>query len=124
MSVQNEVKPDPVLEKRTRRRFSGAEKARLLSEFDQVGFGDKGAWLRRQGLYAAQLSTWRRERREHGVTALEPKSAGRKPMDSRDREIERLQKENARLDKRAKIAEALVDLQKKVLALAEQSEQI
>jgi hypothetical protein len=45
-------------------------------------------------------------------------------MDPRDREIERLQKENARLDKRAKIAEALVDLQKKVLALAEQSEQI
>ena len=39
-----EVLPDARLEKRTRRRFSSAQKQRLLAEFAQVGHGEKGAW--------------------------------------------------------------------------------
>lgn len=58
--VTAEVQPDPRLEKRTRRRFSAAEKLRLLTEADALPHGDKGAWLRRNGLYAAQLSAWRK----------------------------------------------------------------
>ena len=50
MSDSNEVVTDPRLEKRTRRRFSVAEKKRLLAEADGLGHGEKGAWLRRKGL--------------------------------------------------------------------------
>ena len=113
MSDTNEVVSDPRLEKRSRRRFSVAEKKRLLAEADALGHGDKGPWLRRQGLYAAQLSTWRRELAKHGEVGLAARQPGRKAADPRDKEIERLKKANARLEKRAFVAEQLVDLQKK-----------
>ena len=119
MSDFNEVVTDPRLEKRTRRRFSVAEKRRLLAEADALGHGEKGAWLRRNGLYAGQLSNWRKELAEHGEAGLAGRKSGRKPADSRDKEIERLKKANARLEKRAYVAEQLVDLQKNVLHLFE-----
>jgi hypothetical protein len=92
-------------------------KGLVLAEADALGHGDKGAWLRHKGLYAAQLSTWRRELAEHGEVSLAARKPGRKALDSRDKEIERLKKANARLEKRAFVAEQRVDLQKKVLHL-------
>ena len=75
------------------------------------------AWLRRQGLYAGQLSTWRKDLAEHGETGVAARQPGRKPADPRDKELERLKKANAKLERRAYVAEQLVDLQKKVLHL-------
>lgn len=70
MSDTNEVVTDLRLEKRTRRRFSVAEKKRLLAEAAALAHGEKGSWLRRNGLYAGQLSVWRKELAEHGEVAL------------------------------------------------------
>ncbi len=120
MSETNEVLTEPKLERRTRRRFSAAEKQRLLAEADALPHGEQGAWLRRNGLYAAQLSQWRKTLAEQGTQGLEPKRGGREPGDPRDREIERLRRENARLERRAQVAEDLVELQKKLSALFEQ----
>lgn len=117
-----EIIPDPKLEKRTRRRFSAAEKLRLLDEAQALAHGEKGAWLRRNGLYDAQLSAWRKQRTEHGLDGLLPQTPGRKPGDPKDRQIERLQRENARLLRRAEVAEQLVDLQKKVFQLVENAQ--
>ena len=119
MTDCNEVETDPRLEKRTRRRFSGAEKKRLLTESDTLPYGEKGAWLRRNGLYAGQLSTWRKELAEHGMCGLETKAPGRKPKDPRDREIEKLKRANVQLERRAEVAEQLVELQKKVFQLVD-----
>lgn len=121
MKDPNEVQPDERLEKRTRRRFSGPEKLRLLAEAEQVPRGEKGAWLRRNGLYAGQLSTWRRELTEHGEAGLAGagKAPGRKPADPRDREIERLKRANEKLGRRVEVAEQLIELQKKVFRLAD-----
>lgn len=119
MTRSTEVETDPRLEKRTRRRFSGAEKKRLLEESDSLPYGEKGAWLRRNGLYAGQLSTWRRELAEHGEAGLSPKTPGRKPKDARDRRIEKLERANAKLERRAYVAEQLVELQKKVFQLVD-----
>lgn len=66
MSESNEVLTEPKLERRTRRRFSTAEKQRLLAEADALPHGEQGAWLRRNGLYAAQLSQWRKTFAEQG----------------------------------------------------------
>lgn len=120
MTNATEVESRADLEKRTRRRFSAAEKQRLLAENDALGHGQRGPWLRRQGLYAGQLSTWRRELAQSGSQGLEPKTPGRKPADLRDAQIERLQRDLVRVERRAYIAEQLVELQKKVLQLADQ----
>jgi len=119
LSNSQEVPTEPTLERRTRRRFSAAEKQRLLQEHDQQPRGEKGAWLRRNGLYAGQLAEWRCTLSETGTQGLEPAQGGRKPKDPRDREIERLKRENAKSQRRAERAEELVALQKKLFALIE-----
>jgi len=50
VSESNEVLTEPKLERRTRRRFSAAEKQRLLAQADALPHGEQGAWLRRNGL--------------------------------------------------------------------------
>lgn len=122
MSESNEVQTEPSLERRTRRQFSAGEKRRLLVEHDALSRGRKGAWLRRNGLYGGQLATWRRTLAQAGTQGLEPKRGGRKPKDARDRRIEELTRDKARLEHRAKIAEDLVELQKKFFALIEDTQ--
>jgi len=58
----------------------------------------------------ASFRTGAKELAEHG-------EAGRKPCDPRNKEIERLKKANAHLERRAYVAENLVDFQKEVLHL-------
>ena len=117
-----EVEADPQLERRTRRRFSAAEKQRLLVESEQLAHGQQGAWLRKNGLYAAQLSMWRKQLSVGGSSSLEPKAPGRKPKDPAVRELELLRRENAKLQRRAEIAEQLVELQKKLCRLVEDAQ--
>ena len=124
MSDSNEVVTGPRLEKRSRRRFSAAEKKRLLAEADFLEHGERDAWVRRKGLYSGQLSTWRKERTEHGEAGLAARKPGRKPADSRDREIERLQRANARLKKRAYVAEQLVDLRKSLAPVRDRQQRV
>lgn len=94
------------------RSFPAAEKQRLLAQADALPHGEQGAWLRRNGLYAAQLSEWRKAFIGQGTQGLEPKSGGRKPADPRDREIKRLRRENTRLAHRTQLAENLVPFQR------------
>jgi len=121
VSESNEVEPEPNLERRTRRQFSGAEKKRLIEEMDALPRGEKGAWLRRNGLYAGQLANWRKALAETGTQGLEPKTGGRKPADPRDRELERLRRDKARLEHQLQTAEDLIDLQKKLSGLLDRA---
>lgn len=123
LPTSGEITPDPRLEKRTRRRFSAAEKLRLLTEADALPHGEQGAWLRRNGLYAAQLSGWRKQHAERGLDGLQAQAPGRKGADPRDRRMEQLERENRRLQRRAEVAEQLVDIQKKVFQLVEKAQQ-
>jgi len=122
-SGSTEIMPDPGLEKRTRRRFSAAEKLRLLTEAEGLAHGEQGAWLRRNGLYAAQLSGWRKQQASHGWEGLQPQAPGRKAGDARDRQIASLQRENSHLHRRAEVAEQLVELQRKVFQRVEKAQQ-
>lgn len=109
MPDSNEVVTDPRFEKRTRRRFRVAEKKRLLNEADALPYGEIGCWLRRQALYAGQLSTWRKDLAEHGESGMATLQPGRKPADPRYKELERLKKSNAKLKLHACVTEQLVD---------------
>ena len=110
--------PDPEFPgKADRRRFTAKYKLSILQRADACTEpGGIGALLRREGLYSSNLNTWRRQRDEGSLAALSPKQRGRKPTsaDPADLEIEQLRKGNARLAKRLKQAELIIDVQKKV----------
>jgi transposase-like protein len=112
------VLPNPeVSEKAERRRFSAEYKLKILREADESqGPGSLGALLRREGLYSSNLTTWRRQREEGSLLALNPKKRGRKAFAPNPLliENEQLRKENDRLQKRLHQAELIIEVQKKV----------
>jgi len=52
--------PDPEVPVKARtRRWSASEKARILAEYENLGKADKGALLRREGIYSSLVAAWR-----------------------------------------------------------------
>ena len=106
-----------VVAKAERRRFTGEYKAKVLREADSCKQpGEIGALLRREGLYWSNLTTWRKQRETGELAGLKGKHRGpqrreKNPLAERVRELER---DNARLKRRAERAEGIVELQKKV----------
>ena len=105
-----------VTAKAVRRRFTAAYKRRILNEADKCPSGGISALLRREGLYASLLSTWKRQREQGETDGLTPRKRGRKasPRNPLAHENERLSRENDRLQKRLKQAEIIIDVQKKL----------
>ena len=110
--------PNPeVRERPTRRRFSAADKLRILQEADGcTAPGQLGALLRREGLYSSHLVGWRRQRDAGALTALGQRR-GRKPADREASELARLRQENARLTQRLEVAETIIAIPNKVSTL-------
>ena len=99
-------------------RYSAEYKLQILEEADRASEpGQVGALLRREGLYSSHLATWRKQRREGTLAGLAQRR-GRKARDGRDRKIEELERDNARLTKRLDQAETIIAVQKKALATA------
>ena len=110
--------PDPeVRERAARRRFTAEYKLQVLREADRcTAAGDLGALLRREGLYSSHLTTWRRQREHGALVALAPKKRGRSaaPVSPLARRVAELERDRARLERRLKQAEAIIDAQKKL----------
>lgn len=116
--------PDPeVSAKPKRRRFTSAYKARIVEKaLACTESGQIGALLRREGLYWSALTLWKRQYQTGALKALNDTKRGRKrTCDGRDVEIEQLRRDNARLTKKLKQAEAIIDIQKKVAAILSDS---
>jgi transposase len=114
--------PDPeVVPQRARptRRFPAAYKARILEEYDRLGKAEKGALLRREGLYSSLLSEWRKQRDRGGMAEL-ARPAGRQPADGRDKEIVKLRRDKERLTGELGKARKIIEVQGKLSALLEQ----
>ena len=122
--VREEMPKIEVIAKAKRKQFSAAEKLRILREVDACqSSGEIGALLRREGIYSSYLTTWRRQRERGELDGLAPQKRGPKP-DPQALEIERLRRENARLQERLRQAELIIDVQKKVARmLGETTEQ-
>lgn len=115
---ENQVTPEPALEKRTRRQFTPGYKLRIITEADACKHGELGSMLRREKLYSNQLSAWRREYAEHGVDGLSKSTPG--PAASKtpeQRQNAQLRKENDTLKRKLEIANDCLDLQKKALSM-------
>jgi len=114
------VAPDSeVVARPRRRRFTAEYKLSILDQADAVeDIGAVGALLRREGLYSSHLGTWRRQRKQGEFDALTPKKRGPKvvvsPLVKKNREQEAT---IARLTKKLKNAELIIEVQKKVAAL-------
>lgn len=104
-----EVRPDPELvERPRRRRFTAEYKLRTLQEADAcTSPGEIGALLRREGLYSSHLSTWRQQRDQGALAALDRPRGRRKPHP--------LEAENAQLRRRTERAEAELVKARKVI---------
>ena len=107
--------PDPeVAPIARRRRFSGSEKRRLLAEADRCkAAGELGAFLRRERIYSSMLASWRKQVGAAEQAALAPKKRGPKPAASA-RQIQQLNRDNARLRRKLERAELIIDAQKKL----------
>lgn len=107
--------PDPeVVAIARRRRYSAAEKRALLAEAERCkAAGTLGAFLRSKRIYSSMLSSWRKQLEAADRMALAPKKRGPKP-DPSARQIEQLNRENARLRRKLERAEIIIDAQKKL----------
>lgn len=112
--------PDPeVLAKPQRRRFTAAYKARIVEEaMTCTEPGQIGALLRREGLYSSALTLWRKQYQSGALQGLKDSKRGRKQVrDPREKELDRLRRDNRRLTKKLEQAELIIDIQKKVAAM-------
>ena len=110
--------PDPEVKlKAQRRTFSAEYKLGIL---DAAGActrpGERGALLRREGLYSSHLTHWRQELRDGALAGLKPKKRGRQvaPLAAQNATLRR---ENARLHAQLERAEAILEVQKKLSQL-------
>ena len=64
-------RPDPEVPERAKRRtFTAKYKLKILTEYDAAADGEKGALLRREGLYSSHIVEWRKARDAGGLAAL------------------------------------------------------
>jgi transposase-like protein len=118
----NQVQPDARLEKRTRRWFSTQYKLRVLAEADQCAHGELGQLLRRENLYSNQLRDWRKQLEADGEAGLSKSAPGPKASKTPEQKrIEQLEKELAKTQRRLRVTEDCVDLQKKALSMLDLS---
>jgi transposase len=103
-----------------RRAFTAAYKTRILQEYDQLQTGrERGALLRREGLYSSHLDGWRKSRDAAAANGLADKPAGRPGRSTEAVENERLRKENEKLTAELTRTKAALEVVGKAHALLE-----
>lgn len=103
--------PNTEVNPRKRRYHSRSYKLKILEELNNCTKpGEKGAVLRREGLYSSTITSWRHQKAEG---KLERKSIS---VNSATR-IYELEKENRELKKKLKHAEMIIEVQKKISEL-------
>ena len=115
----NDPRPDPEVPERARRRtFTAKYKMKVLEAYDRAPAGEKGAVLRREGLYSSHIVEWRRAR-DVGALAGLTQPRGRPKRDRQQERITELEAEKRRLEQDLAKARFVVDVQSKLSALLE-----
>lgn len=88
---------DPA-ERPRRRTFTGDYKAEIVAEYDSwpKGSQERGAILRREGLYSSHIAEWRKQAEAGARQGLAAKSKKRRSAE--EIELEKLRAKNARLE--------------------------
>ena len=108
-----------VPERPKRRRFSIAEKRRIVAAADACVPGTLGALLRREGIYSSLLARWRRQRNGGNFDAvvLRQRSSQKIEGQALQRRNAELEVENRKLNRRLQRAELILEIQKKAAGL-------
>jgi len=80
---------------------------------------ERGALLRREGLYTSHISDWRRSRQDGAASGLADKPGGRPARSTEAVENERLRKENDKLTAELTRTKAALEIMGKAHALLE-----
>ncbi len=113
------TRPDPELPERARRRtFTAKYKLEVLAAYDAAPDGEKGAVLRREGLYSSHIVEWRRAR-DSGALAALAAPRGRKRRAPQAERIAHLEADKQRLEQELAKTRFVVDVQAKLHALLE-----
>jgi len=104
----------PRAERPKRRRFTGEYKAAILAEYEAADRGERGAILRREGLYSSHIIEWRKAAQAGAEAGLGPAA-----RDRRDREIEQLRARAEKAEAELVRSRAALDLMGKAHALLE-----
>lgn len=110
------VSDSEVIAKPKRRQFTAEYKLQVLREADACKeHGAIGALLRREGLYTSLLGKWRVQREQGELEALS-QARGRKvdPETALRHQVQQLERDKARLQRKLRQAEAIIEVQKKV----------
>jgi transposase-like protein len=111
----------PKADRVERRHFSNDYKLSVLAEYDRCSeSGEKGALLRREGLYSSIITDWRRQHREGTLVVTDGRASEGGRGAPTASEVARLRRENEQLKIRLAKAEAIIEVQGKVQALLEQ----
>ena len=113
--------PDPELVERAKRRtFTAKYKLEILEKAEACTRpGEIGELLRREGLYTSHLTAWRKQRKNGALKEL-GKPRGRKPADTREREIAALSRRAERAEAELVKARRVIEIQGNVSALLEE----
>lgn len=110
---------DPAARPR-RRSFTAEYKAEILAEYDSwpKGSEERGAILRREGLYTSHISEWRKAAEAGARDGLAGQS--RKRRSKEEIELEKLRAKNERLEAELAKTKTALEITGKVHALLEQ----
>lgn len=112
-------RPDPEVPERVKRRtFTAQYKLAIVTEYDAAPEGEKGAVLRREGLYSSHIIEWRKARDAGALAGLKA-TRGRKRRDPQAEKITRLEAEKRQLEQELAKARFVVEVQGKLHALLE-----
>ncbi len=108
----------PRSERPRRRTFTAGYKLAIVAEYDAAEAGEKGAILRREGLYSSHVVEWRRARDAGALAGLaeRPRTSKRSPEQA---EIDRLKARAERAEAELARTKAALDLVGKAHALLE-----
>jgi len=112
------VAAPPQSKKSSRRRYTIADKLRVLSMLDKAAHGEKGLILRREGLYYDSVKRWRKQIDKLQKTE---QTMADKNKDESSHEIARLKKELSKTKRELEKAHSLIEIQKKVSLFLEQA---
>jgi transposase-like protein len=123
MSPDRPARPDPddPAPRPSRRTFSAEYKLAIVAEYEQAANGEKGAILRREGLYSSHVIEWTRAREAGGLTASGTPPAAGRPRKSADQvELDRLRRQNEKLKSDLTKTRMALDIMGKAHALLEE----
>ncbi|GAA4408688.1 hypothetical protein GCM10023147_52490 [Tsukamurella soli] len=115
--AENEQDPGARARRRT---FTAEYKQRILEEYEALPSGspDRGAMLRREGLYSSHLAEWRKARQAGTREALTPKTRGAKRTPEQV-EVQRLRARTQRLEAELERTRLALEITGKAHALLE-----